>query len=133
MLEAAQKKLPDQKFYKQSVYDLSFPEKPKFDGFWASKVLLHLPKSRLDEALSSIKSVIKHGAIGFISMIDGEGEGLELETWDDSSQHKRYFAYYSKEEFEETLRRNGYKLIDYSYLPETKRLKWHCFFVQLSK
>src|SRR5438045_7941708 len=64
LIEAARQTNPTQKFYQQSVYELSFDE--KFDGFWASKVLLHLPKRRIEEALQKIKSVMILDAIGFI-------------------------------------------------------------------
>ena len=56
MLNIVKKRYPKQEFYKQSVYDLSFPK--KFDGFWAVAVLLHIPKSRIDEALQAIKAVM---------------------------------------------------------------------------
>ena len=127
LLEKAREKFPGEKFYKQSVYDLSFSE--KFDGFWASKVLLHIPKSRIDEALQRIKSVVEPGAVGFISLIDGEGEELREETWDDS-KHKRFFAYWAKEEFNQVLKNNGFKIANYGYKHETGRLRWHCFFVK---
>lgn len=128
LLEICRKEIPNARFLKQSVYDLNFDE--KFDGFWASKVLLHLPKSRIDEALQRIKSVIKDNGIGFISLIDGKGEGLEDEKWDDGSHHKRYFAYYSKEEFNNVLKHNSFELLAYSFKLETGRLRWHCFFVK---
>jgi ubiquinone/menaquinone biosynthesis C-methylase UbiE len=128
LLQSARRKLPAQKFYALSVYDLDFEQ--KFNGFWASRVLLHLPKSRIDQALQSIKRAVEPGAIGFISLIDGSGEGMELEPWDDGSQHQRYFAYYSKAEFSAVLRKNGFKLADYSYRKDSDRFKWHCFFVQ---
>ncbi len=128
LLEQAKEDLPEAEFHLMSVYDLSFPQ--KFDGFWASKVLLHIPKSRIDEALAKIKTVVKPGAIGFISLIAGEGEELRDEEWDDGTRHKRYFAYYSKEEFKKALERNGYEMADYKYWEETSRLRWHCFFVK---
>lgn len=128
LLELARNTLPDQKFYQQSVYELAFPE--KFDGFWASKVLLHLPKSRIEAALQRIQSVIKPGAIGFISLIAGDGEELREEDWDDGSRHSRYFAYYTKDEFKKIIELNGFQMLDYNYWEETPRLRWHCFFVK---
>jgi SAM-dependent methyltransferase len=130
LLEVARANLPNQLFYQQSVYDLSFPNQQKFDGFWASKVLLHLPKARIDMALKSINSVVKLGAIGFISLIDGKGEGMELEDWDDGGKHHRYFAYYSKGEFTDILRQTGFQVADYKYRKDSDRFKWHCFFVK---
>lgn len=59
-LKIARRENPDQIFFHQSVYDLDFPE-GTFDGFWASAVLLHDPKSRINEALSRIKICVKKG------------------------------------------------------------------------
>ena len=44
LLNEARKKVPGQSFYEMSVYDLDFPE-GTFDGFWASAILLHIPKN----------------------------------------------------------------------------------------
>lgn len=131
MIEQARKKLPKKRFYRQSVYDLSFPE--KFDGFWASKVLLHIPKTRISEALVCIRSVLKPGAIGFISLIDGNGEELINEDWDNNTSYKRFFAYWTKNEFTKILEKNNFVVVDYMFNNETNRLKWHCFFVKSLK
>ena len=127
LLKMARQELPQYKFYKQNIYKLEF--KYRFDGFWCSAGLLHLSKNRVSEALKSIKKVMKPGAIGFISVIDGSGEGLELEEWDDGSRHYRYFCYYSKSEFADVLSKNGLKVIDYKYRKDSDRFRWHCFYV----
>ncbi|HVO86282.1 MAG TPA: class I SAM-dependent methyltransferase [Candidatus Binatia bacterium] len=125
LLKEAKQNLPEQKFVLQSVYELSFPE--KFDGLWASAVLLHIPKARIDEALSSIKSVLKPGAIAYISLKNGEGE--EVIGEDDSA---RFFAFWKKEEFSKALARNGLEVINYIHDPRSLTDDWHCFFTKLT-
>ena len=61
MLEQARKNNPGIRFDEISVYDLNFDE--PFDGFWCSAVLLHIPKNRLNEALSAIHKNIKEGCL----------------------------------------------------------------------
>lgn len=129
LLAVARLRLPGQEFYEQSVYDLSFPDREKFDGFWASAVLLHIPKARIDEALQRIKSVVKPGGVGFISLKDGEGEQTQVDEVD-GQQLERFFAYWQKDEFAEVLEANGFKMLDYLYRPIDKKTRWHCFFVQ---
>ena len=73
LLEAAKKYNPGAKFLLKSVYDLDFPEN-SFDGFWACAVLLHIPKSRIDEALRQLHKVVKPNGVGFISVKQGVGE-----------------------------------------------------------
>lgn len=130
LLTIARKELPNQKFYKQSVYKLSFPADVKFDGFWCSATLLHIPKRRIKEALASIKTVIKPGATGFISIKDGKGERLEEESWENGGVHKRFFSYWSREDFTRVLEANSYGVVDYIYRPMSEKTKWHSFFVK---
>lgn len=132
LLEIARNEMPSLRFYKQSLYELkNLPEK-NFDGFWCSAVLLHIPKTRIDKALQSIKTIIKPRGVGFFSLKDGLGERVEHETWDDGSQHDRFFSYWLKKDFEIALGHNGYSVLDYQYRPDSEKTKWHCFFVRTS-
>jgi ubiquinone/menaquinone biosynthesis C-methylase UbiE len=129
LLKIARKRLPGQKFIHQSVYELDFPD--KFDGFWASAILLHVPKSRIDEALQKIKSVTRPGAIGFISVKDGAGEQLTEHRFRDKEENlKRMFVYWSKGDFENVLNKNGFKVLDYTYRPISEKTKWHIYIVK---
>lgn len=130
LLNIARRELPKQKFYKQSIYELKFPRGQKFDGFWCSAVLLHVPKARINEALQRVKTVVKPGAIGFISIKDGRGERTIKETWENGEVHKRFFSYWSKKEFSQTLKGNGYQVLNYLFRPDSKKTRWHCFFVR---
>jgi SAM-dependent methyltransferase len=131
LLAIARKQLPGVRFYKQSVYKLDFP-KEKFEGFWCSAVLLHIPKTRVNEALRRIKLVLKPKAVGFISIKDGEGERIETEVWDNGEKHKRLFSYWSKQDFSRVLKNNGYQVVDYHYRADSQRTRWHCFFVKIA-
>jgi ubiquinone/menaquinone biosynthesis C-methylase UbiE len=131
MLEIIRKKFPGQQFYKQSVYDLSFPDK-EFDGFWACAVLLHIPKKRIDEALRGIKAVVKPGAIGFISLKIGEGEGMRHDIVD-GQELQRFYSYWSKDEFSKVLKKNNFELLDYTIRPYGDQRVWQCFFVKVVK
>ncbi len=128
LLEVARQNLPNETFLNQSVYDLDF-QGEKFDGFWASAVLLHIPKDRMNEALARIKSVLVTRAIGFISLKDGIGEKVEHDEIN-GKQLERFFSYWQKDEFAKMLQENGYTVIDYSYHPMSEKTRWHCFFVQ---
>lgn len=128
LIEVARQNLPNEAFYNQSVYDLDF-EGEKFDGFWASAVLLHIPKDRIGETLERIKNVVAARAIGFISLKDGVGEKVERDEID-GKQLERFFSYWQKEEFARVLQENGYTVADYLYHPMSEKTRWHCFFVQ---
>ncbi len=100
LLNIIRNRFPDQKFYQQSVYKLDFPQGPKFDGFWAAAILLHIPKSRMDEALQSIRRVVNSGAIGFISLKDGQGEGVQDDEVGGETM-RRFFHIGAKRTFRE--------------------------------
>lgn len=122
LLKVAQERNHQATFKNVSVYDLDFPEK-SFDGFWCVATLLHIPKSRIDEALQKIKTQIKKGGIGFISMKTGEGEVEDKESG-------RLYSYYSQEEFRDVLKRNGYKVVEEKTRPGEKEI-WLCYWVRV--
>ncbi len=104
LIEVAKKRNPEAIFMNAAVDELDFPD-DSFDGFWAAAVLLHIPKDRIDEALQSIKRVIKPGGYGFISMKAGAEERTDPQT-------DRWFAFYSQAGFGEALEKNGFEIAD---------------------
>lgn len=103
-LELAQKRCPSGKFIKKYAHEIN-PSLGEFDGFWASAVLLHIPRDEMNESLLAISSVLRKGAIGFIVMKEGEGERIDSETG-------RLFTYYQEDEFRTVLEWNGFEVLD---------------------
>lgn len=128
-VEIARKENPGATFLVQSVYDLEFPKDVQFDGFWASAVLLHIPKTKIGKALQQIRKCVKGGGIGCISLKQGEGEKLEV----DSSRDGRFFSYYAEKEFREILLKNGFEVMRMKVHPMSEKTTWLCFFVRVSK
>jgi SAM-dependent methyltransferase len=129
LLKDARRRVPTGKFYKQSIYDLDLPD--KFDGFWAAATLLHIPRTRINKALQSIRSVMNPGAIGFIAVKDGEGEEMEKYEIDADLVMERFYVYWREADFAEVLESNSLEVVDYIYYPENPRKLWHCFFVKV--
>ena len=128
MVCAARGVVPGALFRQISVYDLG-KLATTFDGFWACAVLLHIPKTRIDEALQAISSVLQPGAIGMISIKDGNKE--EFEVRDKQGAHEeRLFAYWRRDDFTQVLERNGFQVVDYTYRPINERTRWHVFIVK---
>lgn len=77
-------------------YSLCFGDQT-FSGVWMSFSLLHVPKSDVPEILLEIHRVLKPGGMFYLSLFEGDGEGLRDE---DLSKYscKRYFAYYRQSE-----------------------------------
>ncbi len=123
LLAEARKRNPDGKFFRQSVYEMDFPD-DSFDGFWAAAVLLHMPKDKIGKALSRIHAVVKGGGGGFVSVKQGEGE-REDETG-------RWFAYYSQDEFGKVLSGNGFEVVESDVL-KTGNTTWLVYAVRCEK
>lgn len=128
-LTVLNKKIPGVVAFERSVYDLPPPGTEPFDGFWASAVLLHIPKARIDEALAGIRRSVKEGAIGFISLKNGVGEKVEQEVLG-GKPFDRFFAYWTKDEFIKVLSDNGFSVVDYFYHVRSESTKWHSFIVK---
>ncbi len=62
-------------------------EKNTYDGIWACASLLHIPKSRIEEALTRIANALKPGGIWYMSFKQGESE--------EEDQKQRFFNNYS--------------------------------------
>ena len=119
MLEQARKNNPGIRFDEISIYDLNFDE--PFDGFWCAAVLLHIPKNRLDEALSAIHKNIKEGAYGCISIKEGDCEAME--------RGGRFHAYWLDQDFSQQLNNNAFRVIERNtYL--SKDIHWLTCIVQ---
>jgi 2-polyprenyl-3-methyl-5-hydroxy-6-metoxy-1,4-benzoquinol methylase len=115
-------------FQKLNLYELASLGR-RFDIFWCNAVLLHIPKHRIDEALQSISAAVRSAGIGFISMKDGDKEVFEERTESDR-QEKRIFVHWRKDDFEKVLKRNGFEVVYYEYVPKSERSKWHRFIVR---
>lgn len=135
LLIEAQKLNPQAQFFHQNIYELD-SSKHSFDGFWTSATLLHIPKSRINEALKKIHAVVRPNGIGFISIKQGRGEKIELDEPQLPGERKRLFSYYSQDEFRKILMQNGYQVVK-SYLssliPTTQGITWIIYFVKVIK
>jgi len=133
LLDIARKRVPGTIFLEQSVYELNFPGGVQFDGFWTSATLLHIPKTRIGRVLRKIKKFVKDGGIGFISVKEGVGEKTETGMTGYGSDDKRFFAYYSKEEFGDILSKNGLEIVKAYSLKINNKTTYLCFFVRVIK
>ncbi len=115
--------LPSENFRVMSTYDLreEFPAE-SFDLLWVCATLLHCSKERIQEALTSMRCVLKTGAVGFISLKEGEGE--ELDHFDGLP---RYFTYWREEEFARELEHAGFRIIAF-HRNLSGRLPFLCYF-----
>lgn len=132
MIAEAIRRHPKAIFLQQSLYALDFP-KNSFDGFWSACSLLHIPKDRIDAVLSSIKQILKPGAIGFISI--KQGTKFLKKDWHKTG-NERFFTYYEKDEFIKILSRSGFEILETAIRPPANADQdgtYLIFYTKLSK
>jgi len=128
LLEVARKNNPKGTFLKQSLYDLDFLH-DTFDGFFSVATLLHVPKKRVNEALSQIRKVVKQGGVGFITLKEGDGETILEENNRYNKEFVRLFSYYQHDEFSKILKNNGFEVLEFKRA-EAMKNDWLVYFVK---
>lgn len=121
LLKLAKERNPGTKFIQKYIHELE-PSIGQFDGFWASAVLLHIPREEIVDSLKSISSIIKPNGVGFITLKEGEGNRIDKDTG-------RLFTYFKEEEFREYLFETGFTTLDVDYR-KTPKENWLIFYVQ---
>ena len=81
-----------------------------FNGIWASASFLHIPKNEALKTLIGFRKVLKTGGILFLSVMEGDFEGLRKNDklkWGD-----RYFSHYLTNELEKLLNTAKFEVIE---------------------
>lgn len=119
LIQHARSKAPDATFIKMDMRVLNFPNET-FDGVWALASLQHLPKSEIIGALKEIRRVLKPTGTFYLSVTNGDGEGLVQK--DRYAGNRKYFANYSEKEIQKYLEEAGFA-VDF-FLREERQNKF---------
>ncbi len=120
LLKIAKERNPNAVFLNKLVQELDLTL-GEFDGFWASAVLLHIPKDEMVDILKCISIVLKDNGIGFITMKKGRGEEVDEKTG-------RHYSYFQKEEFEDLLNLANFEVLEGGII-DREGEKWLIFHV----
>jgi SAM-dependent methyltransferase len=129
LIEIAQAENPSGQFVVRSVYDLALLNPMPYDGFWACAVLLHIPRARINEALQEIRSVVRVGGIGFISLKEGDGQSV-IEEGEAGQSIRRLFTFWQLNEFVQTLEANGFRTVTKNRKPVSEKTTWLNYIVR---
>jgi len=121
LLELARKRNPSVAFIQRYAHEIN-PSLGEFDGFWASAVLLHIPRDEMQDSLLAISSVLKNEGIGFITMKEGEGERVDEKTG-------RLYTYYKEDEFTKVLESVGFSVLERGRR-DTEKDNWLIYYVK---
>lgn len=127
LLSLAQKDNPKGNFMLQDLYSVNSDLTGRFDGLWCAATLLHIPRSRLAEVLSNIKSYLRDDGVLFVSF--KKGVGSEVESRDIGGvEIGRFFEYYSEDEVKDFVVGAGFEIISIELGKFDNRSSWiYCF------
>jgi ubiquinone/menaquinone biosynthesis C-methylase UbiE len=108
MIEAARKRSKAD-FIVMDLMKLDFPDS-SFDAAWACAAYLHVPKRDIVKALRETWRVLKNGGILCTTVKLGKGELLQEDGR--YGNVKKFYSYFTKEEFEEALIKAGFEILD---------------------
>lgn len=107
MIGKARKVAPCAKFRIMDFTKLKL-SKSSFDGIWFEAGLLCVPKKIAGKVLKNIYEILKRNGIFYVSVKQGRGEGFKF---DKRYNIEKYYAYYSKNEFRNLLRKSKFQII----------------------
>lgn len=124
LLQIARERVPDGNFIQAGIYDIDFPTN-SFDAFWVCAMLIHLHKDKLHDALVRIHNVVKDGAYGFVSVMEGDADMQE-------SRPGRFYSLWGQEEFEKELKSAGFKIIRKRRIEQQNGNPWLAYILEKS-
>lgn len=125
-LKIARSRYPQLTFEQANVLDrTSLPQK-KFGGFWAGAVLMHIPLEDWPTMFKNIESIMKPGAIGYITLPVAHPSGPNVK--DDP----RHFTLLNVHEQKAQLRARSWDILKSGTLDGTStKAVWRWYVVQL--
>lgn len=107
-----------------------------FDAIWASASLLHIQLENLSQALEGMTKIAKSGAVVYIGLKGGSGTVL-VEEEKLGKPMQREFTLWTKENFIEQTKPNGWVLTDFSsregIMFRGEPTQWLNFFFKITK
>ena len=121
MIKNAKKFVPKGEFKIMDLEDLEF-SKESFDGLWALRSIIHIPKKDIPEVLKGFRKVLKKGGILMVGVIEGEGE--KTISMPLTGKEEVFFNFFSQKEINSLVEEAGFKILDSVLLPSPKGEKY---------
>ena len=118
MIKIAKSKYPKISFKKVDMRKMKYG-KNSFDGIWAGYSLFHINKKDFLSVMKKIRQISKPNGIFGLVMQEGKGEVEMKEPL--LPKEKTYLWLYSTKELKDILKKNQFKILDYSF--EEPKLK----------
>jgi SAM-dependent methyltransferase len=106
MVDIAKRDNPNVDFELLDMYDVD-TLKDKFDGIFVQASLLHIPKNRVVEVLTKMKSVLNSNGLIYIAVKGMRDDGIQEDTKvenDYGYEYERFFSYFTMDELKKYFR-----------------------------
>ena len=105
----ARENVPEAEFVISDIREFTCDE-ASLDAVYASAILLHIPKEDTQVVLRNMYRFLKPGGLLFFFLYVGQGEGLIPDERYEGIE--KYYAFFTKEEFESFLADAGYMVVE---------------------
>ncbi len=112
MIKIAKSKYPKVRFKQMDMRKMNYKQN-SFDGVWAGYSLFHINKKDFFSVIRKIRLILKPDGILGLVMQEGKGE-VEMEE-PLLPEEKTYLWLYSRSELRDILKKNRFKVLDYSF------------------
>ena len=125
-LKVAARRYPQLAFSLGNIADITTLPKAKFDGFFASAILMHVPFSHWDTQFSNIEKISKPGSFGYITLPIAHPSAIKNET------DVRHFTILSEADQISYLKKRHWKIKSKGSVDGTTTAAvWRWYIVQL--
>ncbi|MES2749047.1 MAG: class I SAM-dependent methyltransferase [Patescibacteria group bacterium] len=125
-IKTATRRYPQLNFLLGNVADSTTLPKTKFDGFYASAILMHIPFERWDTMFSNIENINKPGSFGYITLPITHPSAVKNEN------DVRHFTILTEAEQVAYLKKRNWKIKSKGTLDGTSTANvWKYYIVQL--
>lgn len=100
---------------------LDFKDK-SFDGIWSCASFIHIPKKNAEKTLKEFNRVLTEQGILYLGLREGTSEGLE--PYINLSREEVLISYYTQNEIEELIRKNGFDIITTYIEKDNEGISW---------
>lgn len=107
MLDHALNMVPAERLLELDMHHMQCFDDNSFDGVLSITSFLYTSKKRFPGLLKDVHRILKPNGHLLLMMLEGEGEGLEVETFG-GKEGKTYSAYYGVEELHRLLEESGF-------------------------
>jgi SAM-dependent methyltransferase len=113
MIEIAKRENPGTDFSVVDIFDIDKIDET-FDGIFVQAALLHIPKSRVLEALTKMKDKLNSGGFLYLSVKGMRDDGVEEEIKTENDygyDYERFFSYFSMDELRNYYKQLGLEVV----------------------